>query len=59
MNVKELINKNQFNFTSTIQVRYSELDLQGIVFNANYLIYFDVLIGEYFKSRGIPYSNFV
>lgn len=46
-------------FTFSLRVRYSEVDHQGIVFNANYLNYLDVAISEYFRAKGISYSDFV
>lgn len=38
-------------FTHRIRVRYSECDPQGVVFNANYLAYFDVAITEVWRDR--------
>ena len=37
-------------FTHRIRVRYSECDLQGVVFNANYLTYLDDTITELFRT---------
>jgi acyl-CoA thioester hydrolase len=36
-------------------VRWAEVDKQGIVFNAHYLMYCDVAITEYYRAIGIPY----
>lgn len=55
---KELT-KPDFKFFTTIRVRYSEVDLQGIVFNANYLTYLDTAITEYFRAIGYTYLDFV
>ena len=33
-------------------MRYSEIDGQGVVFNAHYLTYFDTTISEYFRALG-------
>ena len=33
-------------------MRYSETDPQGVVHNANYLMYFDTTITEYFRALG-------
>ncbi|EKO77519.1 MULTISPECIES: thioesterase family protein [Leptospira] len=49
--------KEEFDFFHTIRVRYAESDPQGIVFNANYLTYFDVAITEYFRFQGHPYGD--
>ncbi|MCG6167031.1 acyl-CoA thioesterase [Leptospira sp. FAT2] len=53
------IDKKTFEFHHTLRVRYAESDPQGIVFNANYLVYFDVAITEYFRSFGLPYGESV
>jgi len=34
--------REDFSFVHTLRVRWSEVDMQGIVFNGNYLNYFDV-----------------
>jgi acyl-CoA thioester hydrolase len=47
-------------FRATLRVRHAECDPQGIVFNANYLMYFDVAftelwreaVGEWRKTEG-------
>jgi acyl-CoA thioester hydrolase len=39
-------------FRHRIRVRYNECDPQGIVFNGNYLTYFDVAITELWRSAG-------
>jgi acyl-CoA thioester hydrolase len=38
-------------------VRWAEVDRQGIVFNGNYLHYFDVGITEYWRTIGYPYPD--
>jgi acyl-CoA thioester hydrolase len=38
-------------FVHELRVRYGECDPQGIVFNANYLLYFDVAFTEYWRER--------
>ena len=37
-------------FVHALRVRYSECDLQGIVFNAHYLDYFDTSINELWRA---------
>ena len=44
--------RSGFHFFQPFRVRYSEIDAQGIVFNAHYLTYFDTAITEYFRSLG-------
>lgn len=46
-------------FSMTLRVRYSEVDSQGIVFNANYLNYCDIAVTEYFRATGQPYKEFL
>ena len=41
--------KQSYNFFYNFRIRYSEVDAQGIVFNAHYLTYFDCAITEYFR----------
>ena len=40
------------------KVRFSDSDAQGIVFNGNYLTYFDDTITDYFDALGIPWDDF-
>lgn len=45
-------------FRYGLRVRYHECDPQGVVFNANYLTYFDVVITELWRELG-GYSEMV
>ncbi len=45
-----------FNFTTQVRVRNFEVDWQGIVHNANYLLYFEVGRIEYLRHAGIKVS---
>ena len=49
--------REQFTFCHTLRVRWAEVDKQGIVFNANYFLYFDVTITEYWRAIGIDYPD--
>ncbi|HSC71381.1 MAG TPA: acyl-CoA thioesterase, partial [Candidatus Methylomirabilis sp.] len=42
-----------FRFSFPIRVRYSEIDVQGIVYNSRYLEYVDVALTEYFRAMGV------
>lgn len=44
------MNRSAFRFFHPYRVRYSEIDGQGVVYNAHYLTFFDVSIHEYFRS---------
>jgi len=46
-----------FRFSHRIRVRWAEVDPQGIVFNPNYLMYFDVAVTEYWRAIGCPYPG--
>ena len=39
-------------FRITLRVRYSECDPQGVVFNANYLMYFDLAMTDLWRELG-------
>lgn len=49
--------RTAFRFFHQLRVRYSEVDAQGIVFNAHYLTYLDVAITEYFRYLGFDYKQ--
>lgn len=49
--------RSDFQFFHNLRVRYSEIDSQGIVFNAHYLTYLDVAITEFFRHRGLDYKQ--
>lgn len=42
--------RDGFRLITPIRVRYAEADMQGIVFNANYLAFADVGVTEYFRE---------
>ncbi|MDB5847995.1 MAG: 4-hydroxybenzoyl-CoA thioesterase [Rhodoferax sp.] len=44
-------------FTHRLRVRWSEVDMQRIVFNAHYLAYFDIAITEYWRALALPYDD--
>jgi acyl-CoA thioester hydrolase len=44
-------------FVHELRVRYGECDPQGIVFNANYLLYFDVAFTEFWRDRIGPWDD--
>ena len=47
----------QFSFAHMLRVRWSEVDLQGIVFNPNYFVYADVGFAEYMRAIGLAYPD--
>ncbi len=46
-----------YKFTMPLRVRWAEVDRQGVVFNGQYLTYFDVGITEYWRAIGLPYPE--
>ena len=51
--------KVDFKFNHKLRVRFAETDLQGIVFNGNYLTYYDVAWTEYFRAMGMAWKDIV
>ncbi|MFY9558520.1 MAG: thioesterase family protein [Blastocatellia bacterium] len=49
--------KSDFIFHQDIRVRFADTDLQGIVFNGNYLTYYDVAWTEYFRAVGYEWKD--
>ena len=46
-------------FVHRLRVRYSECDQQGVVFNGQYLFFYDVAITELLRARIGPYQEIV
>jgi acyl-CoA thioester hydrolase len=40
------------------KIRFSDTDAQGIVFNANYAVYIDDAITDFFDVAGLPWEEF-
>ena len=51
------INRHDFRFSHRLRVRWAEVDMQKIVFNAHYLMYFDTAIGDYWRALALPYED--
>lgn len=49
--------RSDFAFYHSLRVRWSEVDAQRIVFNPNYLNYFDIAINDYLDAIGFPYPD--
>lgn len=45
-----------FPVTYKRKIRYSDTDLQGVVFNGNYFTYFDDALADFFDVLGLPES---
>ncbi len=49
--------KADFRFLHRLRVRWSEVDMQKIVFNAHYLTYMDTAVGDYWRALALPYEE--
>jgi len=49
--------RKDFTCSHQLRVRWSEVDMQKIVFNGNYLNYIDVAVAEYWRAIGLPYPH--
>ena len=49
--------KQDFLFFHPLRVRWVEVDMQKIVFNGHYLMYFDTAVGDYWRSLALPYEQ--
>ncbi len=50
------VTRDDFRFFHRLRVRWAEVDLQKIVFNAHYLMYFDTAITDYWRALALPYE---
>lgn len=41
---------------TSVRVRYAETDAQGVVYHANYIVYFEVARGAFLRELGIDYN---
>jgi len=48
--------RTDFRFFHRLRVRWAEVDMQKIVFNAHYLMYFDTAIADYWRALALPYE---
>src|SRR5690348_13142902 len=48
--------RNDFRFLDRLRVRWVEVDMQKIVFNGHYLMYFDTAFGGYWRAMALPYT---
>ncbi|MCG2593577.1 YbgC/FadM family acyl-CoA thioesterase [Ramlibacter sp. XY19] len=49
--------REEFRFFHRLRVRWAEVDMQKIVFNAHYLMYFDTAVADYWRSLAMPYEE--
>ena len=51
------MNYRDFRHRLPLRVRWAEVDRQGVVFNAHYLLYADVCATEYWRAVGMRYPD--
>jgi YbgC/YbaW family acyl-CoA thioester hydrolase len=51
------MNRTDFRFFHRLRVRWAEVDMQKIVFNAHYLMYFDTAVADYWRALALPYEE--
>ncbi|MFC5523372.1 YbgC/FadM family acyl-CoA thioesterase [Polaromonas jejuensis] len=49
--------QQDFRFFHRLRVRWAEVDMQKIVFNAHYLMYFDTASTDYWRALGLPFEE--
>jgi YbgC/YbaW family acyl-CoA thioester hydrolase len=49
--------RQDFRFFHRLRVRWAEVDMQKIVFNAHYLMYFDTAMTDYWRALALPYEE--
>jgi YbgC/YbaW family acyl-CoA thioester hydrolase len=49
--------RKDFRFTERHRVRWVEVDMQAIVFNGHYLMYFDTAVAGYWRALALPYHD--
>ncbi len=48
---------SDFRFLDSLRVRWVEVDMQKIVFNGHYLMYFDTAVAGYWRALALPYHD--
>lgn len=51
------LRRSDFRFFDRLRVRWAEVDMQKIVFNAHYLTYFDTAFSAYWRANALPYND--
>ncbi|TNF56586.1 MAG: YbgC/FadM family acyl-CoA thioesterase [Burkholderiales bacterium] len=50
------LQRSDFRCLHRLRVRWAEVDMQKIVFNAHYLMYFDTAVTDYWRAVALPYE---
>ncbi|MDE2397513.1 MAG: YbgC/FadM family acyl-CoA thioesterase [Burkholderiales bacterium] len=49
--------RTDFRFAERLRIRWAEVDMQKIVFNGHYLLYFDTAVAGYWRALALPYHE--
>jgi YbgC/YbaW family acyl-CoA thioester hydrolase len=49
--------RQDFRLFHRLRVRWAEVDMQKIVFNGHYLMYFDTAMADYWRALALPYEE--
>ena len=49
--------RSDFRHFDRLRVRWAEVDMQKIVFNGHYLMYFDTAVAAYWRAMALPYHE--
>ncbi len=52
-----VLTRDAFRVFHRLRVRWVEVDMQKIVFNAHYLMYADTAVSDYWRALGLPYEE--
>jgi YbgC/YbaW family acyl-CoA thioester hydrolase len=51
------LQRSDFRHLHALRVRWAEVDMQQIVFNGHYLMYFDTALADYWRALALPYAE--
>jgi YbgC/YbaW family acyl-CoA thioester hydrolase len=51
------VKRAEFRFLDRQRVRWADVDMQQVVFNAHYLTYVDTAMGAYWRALALPYAD--
>ncbi len=51
------LSPRDFRFRHRLRVRWAEVDMQKIVFNGHYLMYFDTAVADYWRAMALRYET--
>jgi YbgC/YbaW family acyl-CoA thioester hydrolase len=57
MTESKALQRAAFRHLERLRVRWVEVDLQQIVFNGHYLMYFDTAVAGYWRAMALPYQD--